>query len=236
VRVFELGRVFLRSAQTQSTDTTVAGFDQPMRVAGLAYGALDSLSWSRSDRNVDFFDIKGDVETLLAPLQAVFEPSTHPSMHPGRCASVSVQGRQIGFVGELHPKWRQGYELAQAPILFELELDAVLQRRVPQFASVSKHQPVERDLAVIVSESVTHAALMTAIDSAGIKELLRSARLFDVYRPQQASASMQLGEKSLAVRLVLSSDEATLTEEQIEAAVKAVVARLQIELGARLRA
>jgi len=236
VRVFELGRVFLRSAQTQSTDTTVAGFDQPMRVAGLAYGALDSLSWSRTDRNVDFFDIKGDVETLLAPLQAVFEPSTHPSMHPGRCASVSVQGRQIGFVGELHPQWRQAYELAQAPVLFELELDAALQRRVPLFSNVSKHQPVERDLAIIVSESVTHSALMAAINSAGISQLLRSATLFDIYRPQQAGASLQLGEKSLAVRLVLSSDEATLTEEQIEAAVKAVVARLQIKLGARLRA
>jgi phenylalanyl-tRNA synthetase beta chain len=236
VRVFELGRVFLRSPQTQSTDTTVAGFDQPMRVAGLAYGALDSLAWSRTDRHVDFFDIKGDVQTLLAPLQAVFEPATHPSMHPGRCASVSVQGRQIGFVGELHPQWRQGYELAQAPILFELELDAVLQRRVPQFSSVSKHQPVERDLAVIVSESVTHSALMGTINSAGISQLLRSATLFDVYRPQQAGASMQLGEKSLAVRLVLSSDEATLTEEQIDAALQAVVARMQIDLGARLRA
>jgi phenylalanyl-tRNA synthetase beta chain len=236
VRVFELGRVFLRSAKTQSTDTTVAGFDQPMRVAGLAYGALGSLGWSRTDRNVDFFDLKGDVQTLLAPLQAVFEPATHPSMHPGRCASVSVQGRQIGFVGELHPQWRQGYELALAPILFELELDAVLQRRVPEFSSVSKHQPVERDLAVIVSESVTHSALMSAINSAGISQLLRSATLFDVYRPQQAGASMQLGEKSLAVRLVLSSDEATLTEEQIDAAVQAVLARLQIDLGARLRA
>jgi phenylalanyl-tRNA synthetase beta chain len=235
VRVFELGRVFLRSAQTQSTDTSVAGFDQPMRVAGLAYGPLDSLSWSRTDRHVDFFDIKGDVQTLLAPLQAAFEPATHSSMHPGRCASVSVNGQVIGFVGELHPKWRQGYELAQAPILFELELDAVLQRRVPQFASVSKHQPVERDLAVIVSESVTHAALMSAIDGAGISQLLRSATLFDVYRPQQASASMQLGEKSLAVRLVLSSDEATLTDDQIDAAVKAVVDRLQTALGARLR-
>jgi len=111
----------------------------------------------------------------------------------------------------------------------------VLQRCVPQFASVSKHQPVERDLAVIVSESVTHAALMAAIDSAGISQLLRSATLFDVYRPQQASASMQLGEKSLAVRLVLSSDEATLTDDQIDAAVKAVVDRLQTALGARLR-
>ena len=111
---------------------------------------------------------------------------------------------------------------------------AVLVR--PEFSSVSKHQPVERDLAVIVSESVTHSALMAAINSAGISQLLRSATLFDVYRPQQAGASMQLGEKSLAVRLVLSSDEATLTEEQIDAAVQAVLARLQIDLGARLRA
>jgi phenylalanyl-tRNA synthetase beta chain len=77
---------------------------------------------------------------------------------------------------------------------------------------------------------------MAAINSAGISQLLRSAILFDVYRPQQAGASMQLGEKSLAVRLVLSSDEATLTEEQIDAAVQAVLARLQIDLGARLRA
>jgi phenylalanyl-tRNA synthetase beta chain len=157
-------------------------------------------------------------------------------MHPGRCASISVQGRVIGFVGELHPQWRQGYELPQAPILFELELDAILKRRVPQFSNVSKHQPVERDLAVIVSESVTHAALKAAIDSAGIGSLLRSATLFDVYRPQQASANLQLGEKSLAVRLVLSQDGATLTEEQIDVAVKAVIERLQSVLGARLRA
>jgi phenylalanyl-tRNA synthetase beta chain len=235
VRVFELGRVFLRSAQTQNTDTTVAGFDQPMRVAGLAYGSLDGLSWSQTSRNVDFFDVKGDLQSLLAPVQSSFEPATHPAMHPGRCAKIIVNGTSIGFVGELHPQWRQGYELAQAPLLFELELDAVLQRRVPQFSTVSKLQPVERDLAVIVAESVTHASLMAAIHSAGLGALLRSAVLFDVYRPQQASASMQLGEKSLAVRLTLSSDEATLTDDQIDAAVNAVVECLQNDLGARLR-
>lgn len=236
VRVFELGRVFLRSAETLNTDTTVAGFHQPMRVAGLAYGPLDSLSWSRTDRSADFFDVKGDVQALLAPLHADFAPAQHPAMHPGRCASVSLHGVQIGFVGELHPKWRQGYELAQAPILFELELDPVLQRRVPQFSSVSKHQPVERDIAVIVAEVVTHAAVMAAIDSAACGSLLRTATLFDVYRPQQASAAMELGEKSLAVRLVLCSDEATLTDEQIDHAVKVVIERLQIAVGARLRA
>jgi len=236
VNVFELGRVFLRDAQVQNTDTTVAGFSQPMRVAGLAYGPRASLNWSQSDKAVDFFDIKGDVEALLAPLQAVFVSASHPAMHPGRCASVSVGGKAIGFVGELHPQWRQGYDLALAPLLFELELDAVLQRPVPQFKPVSKLQPVERDIAVIVPESITHAALMAAIHGAATQGLLKSAALFDVYRPQQASASMQLGEKSLAVRLVLSSDTATLTDEEIEAAVQAVLANLQGQVGARLRA
>jgi phenylalanyl-tRNA synthetase beta chain len=183
----------------------------------------------------DFFDIKGDVEALLAPLQAVFAPAQHPAMHPGRCASVSVGGRALGFVGELHPKWRQSYELAQAPLLFELALDAVLERPVAFFEPVSKLQPVERDIAVIVPEAVTHAALMAAIHAAPTQGLLKTAVLFDVYRPQQGSTSMQLGEKSLAVRLLLSSETATLTEEAIEAVVQAVVSALQQSLGARLR-
>ncbi|MGA8786826.1 MAG: phenylalanine--tRNA ligase subunit beta, partial [Polaromonas sp.] len=236
VNVFELGRVFLRDAQSQNTDTTVAGFNQPMRVAALAYGPRSQLHWGQPDKAVDFFDIKGDVEALLAPLQAVFAPASHPAMHPGRCASVLVAGQAIGYVGELHPQWRQGYELAQAPLLFELELDAVLQRQVPVFKPVSKLQPVERDIAVIVPESVTHAALMAAIHGASTQGLLKGATLFDVYRPQQANAAMQLGEKSLAVRLVLSSDAATLTDEAIEAAVQAVLASLQTQLKARLRA
>jgi phenylalanyl-tRNA synthetase beta chain len=236
VNVFELGRVFLRDAQSRSTDTTVAGFNQPMRVAGLAYGPRASLNWSQSDKVVDFFDIKGDVEALLAPQHAVFAPAEHPAMHPGRSASVSVAGKQIGFVGELHPQWRQGYDLAQAPLLFELELDAVLQRQVPVFKPVSKLQPVERDIAVIVPESVTHAALMAAIHGADTQGQLKDATLFDVYRPQQAHADMQLGEKSLAVRLVLSSDAVTLTDENIEAAIQAVLAKLQSQLQARQRA
>jgi phenylalanyl-tRNA synthetase beta chain len=236
VNVFEVGRVFLRNAQSVDSDATVAGFDQPMRVAALAYGPRLQLNWGTSDKPVDFFDLKGDIESLLAPLQPVFSPAAHPAMHPGRCASVSVEGQAIGFVGELHPKWRQSYDLVQAPLLFELELDALLQRRVPVFHAVSKLQPVERDIAVIVPESVTHAALMATIHAANTHGLLRDATLFDVYRPQQANASMQLGEKSLAVRLVLSSDVTTLTDEAIEAAVQAVLANLKSQLQARLRA
>ena len=238
VRVFELGRVFLRDASVKNSDTTVEGFHQPMRVAGMVCGSADMLQWGRKEQGADFFEAKGDVEALLAPLKATFAPAQHPAMHPGRCASVSLGDKSIGFVGELHPKWRQGYDLPTAPLMFELDLDAVLQRAVPEFQPVSRHQVVERDIAVLVAEQVTHAALMSAVWSAPTSGLLRDATLFDVYRPKLAAGATgeAVGEKSLAVRLTLGSDAATLTDEQIDASVQAVVAQLVTDLGARQRA
>jgi phenylalanyl-tRNA synthetase beta chain len=148
-------------------------------------------------------------------------------------------GVSIGFVGELHPRWRQAYDLAQAPVMFELELDAVQRREVPVFETVAKHQAVERDIAVMVSESVTHAALMSAVWAAPTAGLLRDANLFDLYRPKPAKdpdgVAVPSHEKSMAVRLTLNSDDATLTEEQIDTAVQAVVNALVATLGARQR-
>jgi len=239
VRLFELGRVFRKDASVPDSDTSVAGFDQPMRVAGLAYGDVDKLQWAGSHRNADFFDVKGDVQSLLAPLQPTFQPADHPAMHPGRCASVWLGSRCIGHVGELHPKWRQGYELVHAPVMFELALDAVLQRDLPVFQSVSRHQPVERDIAVVVKESVTHAAVMEAIRAPG-SALLRDAVLFDVYRPKKTpdgsvSGGLAADEKSLAVRLTLCRDDATLTDDEIEACVQATLKALEQRVAARLR-
>jgi phenylalanyl-tRNA synthetase beta chain len=238
VRVFELGRVFLRDASVKSTDATVEGFDQPMRVSGLASGSADPLQWGVKDSPVDFYSVKGDIESLLAPCSVEFKPDTHPAMHPGRCASVWLEGKCIGHVGELHPKWRQSYELPTAPVLFELELDAVLTRRVPVFKSVAKMQAVQRDVAVVVGDAVTHAELMAAIWGASTAGLLRDAQLFDVYRPKLAKDTVAVegaADRSLAVRLTLNSDESSLTEEQIEAAVKSVVEQLSSTLGARQR-
>ena len=239
VRVFELGGVFLRDASVKNTDASVEGFNQPMRVAGLASGSADALQWGRKEQCVDFFDVKGDVEALFAPLHAQFIPGNHPAMHPGRCAQVMVNGKAIGFVGELHPQWRQQFELTQAPVLFELDLDAVLQRCVAEFKPVAKLQPVQRDIAVVVGDDVTHAALMAAIWAAPTGGLLRDAQLFDVYRPKLAKDAAPttdgVTDRSLAVRLTLNSDEATLSEEQIESAVKSIVEQLTASLGARQR-
>ena len=240
VRIFELGRVFLRDASVKNSDTTVAGIHQPVRVAGLIYGRASALQWGAKDGAADFYDAKGDVEALLAPRQAVFEPAQHPAMHPGRCAKVVLEGRDVGFVGELHPRWRQSHELAQAPQLFELELDAVLERVVPAFSGVSKFQAVQRDIAVILPEETPFADLLAAIRSAPqALELLRDALLFDVFRPAPGAAlqvgGLAPGEKSLAVRITLNSDSGTLTEAQIEAAMASILASVSERTGARLR-
>jgi len=235
VRVFELGRVFLRDAAVATTDATVKGIHQPMRVGGLAYGDADGLQWARKSPGVDFYDVKGDVEALLSPFKAQFKPAEHPAMHPGRCASVWLDGRDIGVVGELHPRWRQSWELALAPVLFELDLEAVVNGQVAAFEPVPKFQPAQRDIAVIVADTVTHAQLLEAVYSADTGGLLRDALLFDVYKPKQATPILGTGEKSLAVRLTLASSEATLTDEQIDVAVKAVVDRIAGRLGGRLR-
>jgi phenylalanyl-tRNA synthetase beta chain len=237
VRVFELGRVFLRNASVQNSDTTVEGFDQPIRVAGMAWGPVEPLGWQGKSRNVDFYDVKADVEQLLAPRQAEFVAAEHPALHPGRSAQVLLDGVVIGHVGELHPRWRQAWELTSAPVMFELSLDAVTARTVPVAKSVAKHQSVERDLAVIVSEQVTHAQLMAAIFTAPTQGVLRDAVLFDIYRPKaESSAGLAVGEKSLAVRLTLHSDEATLTDAQIDATMTAVLSQLTQQVAARLRA
>ena len=234
VRLFEVGRVFMRDAGVAAGEVSVAGIAQPMRVAALAAGPIDTVQWGSKERPVDFFDMKGDVEALLAPARATFVAAQHPAMHPGRCARVEIDGVAVGHVGELHPRWRQAYELPSAPMLFELDL-AVLQRRaLPAFAPIPRLQPVWRDLALIAGEGVTHDALIAAIRSVPTP-LVRSARLFDVYKPAQPTPEMAAGERSLAVRVELLDDDVGLTDERIDAAMKEVLAALMQRLGVRLR-
>ncbi len=235
VRIFEVGRVFRRDASVQDTLTTVAGIHQPMRVAGLAFGPAQMVQWGQADTSVDFFDVKGDVEALIGSQKATFVADQHPAMHPGRCARIEVDGQVLGHVGELHPQWRQGWELPQAPLLFELDLSLLLQKRVAQFSALPRQQTAVRDVALIVGEGVSHDALIHAL-CADASHLVRQATLFDIYKPQAGAAGFAPGERSLAIRLELLDDEATLTDERIEAAVAAALQRAGQACGARLRA
>jgi phenylalanyl-tRNA synthetase beta chain len=234
VRVFELGRVFRREPGAVDGPVEVAGVRQPLHLAGLAHGSAEAEQWGVRARAVDFFDVKGDVEALFAPRRPVFVAAEHPALHPGRSARVELDGVVVGHVGELHPRWRQAYELPSAPVLFELALDGLLGLPLPAFAALPRQQSIRRDLALIAPDAVTHDALIAALRGAPVP-LLRAVELFDVYRPATTSADLAAGERSLAVRLELRDDEATLTDERIESALAELLAHVQARLGVRLR-
>ncbi|TCP09890.1 phenylalanine--tRNA ligase subunit beta [Caldimonas thermodepolymerans] len=235
VRVFEAGRVFLRDDSVADSDTTVAGLRQPLRVCGLAYGPAAPLQWGVEDRLVDFYDVKGELEQLFAPLQPRFVAAEHPAFHPGRCAAIELDGQVVGHVGELHPRWRQAYELAHAPVVFEVDAEALQRRPVPAYRPIPRLQAVTRDLAFIVSERVRHDALIEAVQAAPIGGLVRNVTLFDVYKPKAATADIGLDERSVALRVELLDENVTLTDERIDAAIQAIVDTLVSRLGARLR-
>jgi phenylalanyl-tRNA synthetase beta chain len=235
IRVFEVGRAFLRDASVTDGEVCVAGVAQPMRLAGLVYGTCDATQWGTKERAVDFFDLKGDIEALLSPRNARFVAANHPAMHPGRCARVELDGKTIGFAGELHPKWRQGFDLPASPMLFELDAAALEQRDLPAYAAVQRQQSVWRDISVIAGEEVTHELLTQAIASSGQAGLVKSTRLFDIYKPATPGGDVPPGKRSLSVRLELLDDAATLTDERIDAVVADVLAALGRRLGVRLR-
>jgi phenylalanyl-tRNA synthetase beta chain len=187
---------------------------------------------------VDFFDAKGDVQALFGTTVLRFVAAEHPTLHPGRCAQIFVADssneRAIGFVGELHPRWRQAYELPSAPMLFEVDMDAALGATLPQCQALPKHQSVWRDLALVVADQVSHDALIEAVHAAPTP-LIRSVQVFDVYKPTHAPADMQANERSVAVRLELLDDENGLTDERTEAVTAQVLAALHQRLGVRLR-
>ena len=234
VRVFELGKVFLRDPASAAGPFGVGGVRQPLRLGGLAYGPAVPAQWGVAERSVDFFDVKGDLEALLAPAVARFVAAPHPALHPGRSAAIELDGQRIGFVGEVHPRWRQSYEIPGNAIVFELDAEALQRRTVPSFAPLPKQQSTWRDIAIVAGRDVTHAALLEAIAAAG-EGAVREATLFDIFEPPPGAAGIAAGERSLAIRLELRDDSRTLTDEQIDRIVAAVVASLASRLGARLR-
>jgi phenylalanyl-tRNA synthetase beta chain len=236
VRVFEIGRTFHRDGAVADGPTSVAGVAQPVRLAGLVSGDAEALQWGTKERAVDFFDLKGDIEALLAPRGARFVPATHPAMHPGRCACIELDGVAIGFVGELHPRWRQAYELPSAPLLFELDAEALTSRALPVYAPVQRQQSVWRDLSFVCAEGVSHDALVNAVAASRHASLIRSTRLWDIYKPTASTGEMQPGERSLSLRLELLDDAAALTDERIGTVVADVMKVLAERLDARLRA
>jgi phenylalanyl-tRNA synthetase beta chain len=233
VRIFEAGRCFLRSGgkdDARDPARAVPGFLQPMRVGALAYGPALAEQWGAAKRRVDFYDVKADVEALLAPRSAAYVPSEHPALHPGRSAAVVLEGERIGWVGELHPRWQQKYELPHPPALFELDVGTLLDAGMPAYKPVSNYPPVIRDRSMDVDENVPASALLDEMNRSR-PPVVQEIRLFDFYR----GPGVENGKKSLAFRVVMQDTAKTLTDEEADAAMAQLTELLSAKFGARLR-
>jgi phenylalanyl-tRNA synthetase beta chain len=230
IRVFELGRVYLRDPAAREGDLDVAGVRQPLRIGAIACGTALEEQWGLPARDEDFYDVKADVEALLAPRAARYESAPHPALHPGRSARVMLDGAAIGWVGELHPRWQQKYGLPLPAALFELDLEPLGRVDLPRYREVSKFPPVVRDLALVVDEGLPAAVLleeMGRFPPAGVQEI----RLFDFYRGK----GVESGKKSLAFRVVMQDTARTLTDADADAAMAQLTERLSAKFGAKLR-
>ncbi|MBN1303659.1 MAG: phenylalanine--tRNA ligase subunit beta [Anaerolineales bacterium] len=210
--------------------------DEPHKLAIVMTGKRDAQSWdSKSNQLVDFYDLKGRVELLLAGLRlqnVEYSPVEHPSFHPGKCADVLVEGQLLGTIGELHPLVKEKYEQGEAPILAaEFDIEA-LRSAAPAYEikPVWSFPPVLEDIALIVDEEVPAAKIEALICQTGGKTVT-TVRLFDVYR----SAQIGEGKKSLAYSLTYQAPDRTLSDQEAANIRNKIVKRLEHETGAVLR-
>lgn len=237
IRVFEVGRVFLRDPDAPADDLAVAGVRQPNRVAGAAWGPAYPDQWGQGSRQVDFYDVKNDVEALFGSRasQLRYQAAPHPALHPGRSARLTLGDTPVGWLGEIHPQWLQDTGMNRPPVVFELELDAVLSVPFPQPRAASRQPVVIRDLAVWLPIGVSFQSLLDTLDHARATQpelaIVQHVALFDVWR----EAGEQAAEKSFALRFWLQHADATLEEAAIEACMAGLMSALEAAHQARPR-
>jgi len=221
VRLFEVAACYERQGD---------GFAQIQRIAGLAYGAALPEQWGDGGRPVDFFDVRGDLDAVFGDRRLTCVPGKHPAFHPGQTAQLLCDGRAAGWIGALHPRWLQKYELPAAAVGFELEVAAVCEVELSAHHEVSRFPPVRRDLAIVVDNAVAAAHIRDEILRSGAP-LATDATLFDVYRGK----GVPEGRKSLAFRVLLQDTEKTFTDQEVEALIRKIIKNLEENQGGSLR-
>jgi len=224
VRIFELGTCFELAGKTVETDW----------LGGLVTGSVLPEQWSADDREVDFFDLKGDLEALLglarAKGQINWAPSRNPVLHPGKSADIFLNGSNIGSIGQVNPEIQAKLDLERPVYVFEVLKQALISQNVPQYEQISRYPAIRRDIAIVVDQKIPAEEVVQCVKNhAG--ELLTDLELFDEYRGE----GIDSGRKSLALGLILQDSSRTLKEEVVEALVGNVMQALKQELGAEPR-
>lgn len=207
---------------------------QQKMLAGLCYGQASLASWQGKPRQLDFYDLKGDVEALLELTGAAgsyrFVAGEHATLHPGQTALLCRGEEEIGYLGRIHPAVAKSLGVSADIYLFELRLDGLQQKRLPAFAPLSDQPAVTRDLAFVLDEAVAAASVVASLQQHG-PDSLRSVEVFDVYQGEH----LPQGKKSLALSLVFQHATETLKEVEINAGVDRMVLELKQEFNAQLR-
>ena len=226
VRIFEAGQCFVPGENGALT--------QNMALAGLICGSRTPTGWTASKDKVDFFDLKGDLEAVLALTglaeQFSFTAAEHPALHPGQSAMVSRNGEQVGWIGQLHPKLQAQLDFSTPVYLFQVDVAKVSESRLPKFSEVSKFPAVRRDLAFLMDSQIASADLMSEARNAAGEHLV-DLMLFDVYQ----SKDIDNKGKSLALGLTFQHASRTLTDDEINMSIDRVVKKLDIKFKAELR-
>jgi len=222
VRLFETGQVFLQGE---------VELKQVDRIAGAICGLIKDEQWAENSREVDFYDLKADVESLLGTGADIeYRAQAHPALHPGQSAAVYKNGEAIGWLGALHPQAMSELDLSNTVYIFELDLDAVRQSHLPAFRPLSKFPEVRRDLAILINENVSAQSIEDCIRNSTSK-ILQEVRLFDIY----TGKGVDKGLKSVAFGLILQDFSRTLTDQDIDSEIESVVDALKQNFAATLR-
>jgi phenylalanyl-tRNA synthetase beta chain len=225
VRIFEASR---------SYHGTLEAHHEVLRLAALATGPVAPEQWGVKSEAVDFFDIKADVEAVLALAcdsdEVRFAPTEHPALQPGQAAEILRGDAVIGVMGKLHPRLAKDYDLKRAVYLFELDVEKALASAAPAATAISKFPAIRRDIAIVVDDQVSAEELVSAV-AASAPELIRDVRIFDIYKGDRIEA----GRKSVAIGLILQETSRTLTDEDADSAMAAAIAVLEKKFAAYLR-
>jgi phenylalanyl-tRNA synthetase beta chain len=225
VRLFETGLRFVPSAD---------GLQQIPTLAMLVTGARLPLSWADAEQAADFFDVKGDLESLLertgVPAEFRFVADSLPALHPGQSARIDRNGSAIGWIGALHPSVQKELGIKQPVYVIQLDLETLLEASVPSFSELSRFPEMRRDLALVVHQDVAVEQVLSGIrETAG--EYLKDVTLFDLY----VGKGIDPERKSLALGLTWQHPSRTLTDQEVNDSVEAVLAHLNAGLDAILR-
>ena len=225
VRFFEIGKTY---------HGTVDAPHETVRVSGIVTGNVVEEQWGDRSQVVDFFDIKSDVEALLdatgSRVEFSFAAITHVALQPGQSAEVLRNGERVGVIGKLHPAVAKKFGLEKTALLFELDAEKTFVATVPVVESISRYPSIRRDIAVVVSDEVTSDDIVNSVRSAA-PDFVRSVRIFDVYQ----GPGIEAGLKSVALGLILQETSRTLTDEDADTVMSAVLRKLQQDFGAELR-